>query len=252
MAGRCTCVAAHISAVQSRGRPLPIQHGADRHHLRGADRLEGELLLAPPLDTDAMIRDFLRDQRGIQRHIVGAVMAVAAGALDMPHADRLRSAAQHVGQRDAQRIHGLRMGPDRQVPVAAFGQCAGRRDRGVRDIAAGIASPRTPPRRRPPADRHAADRRVGWPTSQAASCCAGSRRRALVPCRVQRRRDGGALRGGFIRAHQRDEIAEPHDPQFPARRPSHRRFIEARQAAPRVMAGAAPARAACPAAPCRE
>ena len=105
-----------------------------------------------------MIGDFLGDQRGIQGHVIGAVMAVTAGALGMPHGDRLDRPPEHVGQRcAADRRPGV--GPDRQVPVAAFRQRAGRRDRGVRDIAAGIRCLEHLPGDVAPADRRAAGRR---------------------------------------------------------------------------------------------
>ena len=60
--------------------------------IAGAERLEAELLLAPPLHADAMIGDFARDHRRIHRDVVGAVMAVAAGAMRMPHGDRCPAA----------------------------------------------------------------------------------------------------------------------------------------------------------------
>ena len=44
------------------------------------DRLEAELLLAPPLQADAAAGQAHRDQRRVERRIVGAVVAVAAGA----------------------------------------------------------------------------------------------------------------------------------------------------------------------------
>ena len=55
-----------------------------------------------------------RDHRRIHRHVVGTVVAVAAGAVRVPHDDTLRRQPEHVGQRGAQRIRTLRVRPYRQ------------------------------------------------------------------------------------------------------------------------------------------
>ena len=69
-----------------------------RHHRR-AERLPGVLLLAHPLHANGHAGQRARDQRGVGRGIVGAIMAVAAGAFDMDQANACRRHAQHFGDR---------------------------------------------------------------------------------------------------------------------------------------------------------
>ena len=61
-----------------------VKHRPEARHVCSADRFEGELFLAPPLHADAMTRDLHRDDRSVQSRVVGAVVAIAAGAVGVP------------------------------------------------------------------------------------------------------------------------------------------------------------------------
>ena len=60
--------------------------GSHRH--RRAVGLPGELVVAHPLHAHRAARHGARQQRGVERDVVGAVVAVAARALDVDAADR--------------------------------------------------------------------------------------------------------------------------------------------------------------------
>ena len=75
------------------------------------DRLEAELLLAPPLQADAVAGQLHGDQRRIERRIVGAVVAIAAGAMQMTRGDRLDRQAERRREVLAQRMHALAVRP---------------------------------------------------------------------------------------------------------------------------------------------
>ena len=87
-------------------------------------------------------RQCARDQRSVGCGIVGAVVAVAAGAFDMDAADARRRHPQHLRDRLTVGINALRMGPDRHRTVGQLRDRAGRPDRAVRLIGPRIASPR--------------------------------------------------------------------------------------------------------------
>ena len=121
-----------------------------------------------------------RDQRGIERGIVGAIMAVAAWTVQMPRRDCLGWKAEHHRQILAQRMHALAMRPHREMAVLELGQRAGRPHRGMRHVGPRDGDLHQPlGRRRGRLVRRCAGRRWAGLCSHAASCCSGSRRRTL-------------------------------------------------------------------------
>ena len=104
------------------------------HQHGGADRLEAELFLAAPLQSDPAIRNAHGDQGRVEGRIVGAVVAIAARAMQVLRRDRLDRQAEHRSEVLAQRMHALAVRAHRQVTVAELGQGARRRHRGVRDV----------------------------------------------------------------------------------------------------------------------
>ena len=80
-----------------RYRAVAVERRLQLRHHRRAERLPGVLLLAHPLHADRHAGQRARDQRRVGRGIVGAVMAVAAGAFDMDAANARRRHAQHFG-----------------------------------------------------------------------------------------------------------------------------------------------------------
>ena len=151
--------------------------------MAGPDRLEAELLLAPPLQADALAGQAPRDQRRVERRIVGAVMAVAAGAVQVPRGDGFGGQAEHRRQVLAQRMHALAMRPHREMAVAELGQRAGRRHRGMRDVGPRDGDLHQPPMGRRSGGASAAPRR-----------CAGLRRAGPSARRPPAARDRYAAR----------------------------------------------------------
>ncbi len=76
-----------------RRSPILVERRLHAHHHRRADRLEAELLVAPPAHPDRLPRRAEGDDRGVGRGIVGAVMAVATRPLRVPDDDRRRDRA---------------------------------------------------------------------------------------------------------------------------------------------------------------
>ena len=168
--GRLECRPLQISVVQSAGPAGGVAQRAHGRHHRRADRLEAELVLAPPAHPDRRARPLHGDDRGVGRRIVGAVMAVAARPLRVLDRDRGDIELQGAGQRRAQRIDALAMRPHGQVPVLEHGHRARRRDRGVGDVHAGKG--RLAPARRPASARRARARRAPGRSRAAGSASA--------------------------------------------------------------------------------
>src|ERR1700722_3402221 len=80
-----------------------------------------------------------RDQSRIRGGIVGAVMAVTPGALDMNAANALERHPQHFRDRLTIGIDALGMGPDRERAIDQLRDCAGRPDRAMRLVGPRIA-----------------------------------------------------------------------------------------------------------------
>ena len=86
------------------------------------------LLLAHPLNADRRARNRVSDQGCIRGRIVGAVVAIAAGALDVNATDPLRRNPQHLGDGLAIRIYTLRVGPDGDAVLVGLSDGTGRTD----------------------------------------------------------------------------------------------------------------------------
>src|SRR5436305_3177239 len=77
-------------------RAIAVERCLQLRHHRWPERLPSVLLLAHPLYTDGNARQFTRNQRGISRCIIGAVVAITAGALDVDTANARWRHAQHL------------------------------------------------------------------------------------------------------------------------------------------------------------
>ena len=64
-----------------------------------------------------MVRPGHRDQGGIEGGVIGAVVAIAAGAVDVVGADRIGRQTQHLGHVALERVHALAVRPDRHVAI---------------------------------------------------------------------------------------------------------------------------------------
>ena len=94
-------------------RAIGVERGLQLRHHRRAIGLPAMLLLAHPLHANRNARQCARDQGCVGRGIVGAIVAITAGALDMDQTHACRRHAQHLGDALAIRIDALGMGPDR-------------------------------------------------------------------------------------------------------------------------------------------
>ena len=95
-----------------------VERGAHLDDHCGAHRLERKFLLAPPAHADRRARFERRDDRRVGCRVVGAIVAVAARALPVPHLDILRIEPERLRERRPQRKNTLRMCAHRQVAVA--------------------------------------------------------------------------------------------------------------------------------------
>jgi len=90
-------VAPHIvgpidnSALRREGR-------LNAHGHRGAYRRPGELVIPHPLQLDGPAGQRTRDQGGVERDIVSAVVTVTAGPRYMNHVHVSAAHAQHLGE----------------------------------------------------------------------------------------------------------------------------------------------------------
>ena len=199
----------------SRRSGRPVQRGARPGHHRRAVRLPGVLVLAHPLHAHRPAGQRQREQRRIGRGIVGAVVAIAARALDVDAAHLLGRQPGQLGERAAQRIDALAVRPYRQRAVLEQRDRAGRSDRAVHLI-------------RPPIARLDDARRR-------AACSIGSSRTGTL-LRRQRGQShrtappgSGRLRASRPIARPRPARASPRSPGIRARR---RRRDSCRRARP--------------------
>src|SRR5436190_1871757 len=80
----------------------PSERSDEPDHLRRAVRLPRELVLAAPLQPHGPSLNHARDNRRIERHVVGAVVSIAAGAFGVADDDLFLRHAQHHGDLLAQ------------------------------------------------------------------------------------------------------------------------------------------------------
>ena len=235
-------------------RPGRVQRGLHLGHHRRPQRLPAVLLVAHPLHAHRLARHGAGDQRGVGRGVVGAVMAVAAGALDMDAAHLRVRHAQHLGDGVAVGEHALGMRPDRHRAVQ---QAARRRRTGRSSRASGTAaysarsasSPRRPagsagPARRCPAPAARSDGRRCRPAAagrhpRSCHCAAAARARIAL------------IAWNSLLCHHREEVAVahhlPHARQLRDARRCRRATSGRRDAAAAPPGHAASPAAACPA-----
>ena len=120
---------------------LRIEIGLDLDRHRRAERRMRHLVFARPLHADRPAAGGFRQQHGVERDIVGGVVAVAAGAFHMLDRDVLDRQFEHQREIGAQQIDALAVGPDVDAVAGPLRHRAGRRDRRMRDIGAGILPP---------------------------------------------------------------------------------------------------------------
>ena len=96
------------------------------------------LVIAHPLDAHRATGYRAREQRRIKRHVIGAVMAVAARPLRMDAADGRFVHLQHLGEILAQRKDALGVRPYRQLAVIELRHRAGWADRAMHDVRLGV------------------------------------------------------------------------------------------------------------------
>ena len=111
-----------------------IERSRKVHRHRGAVRLPREFVVAHPLQLDRPAFCFACDERGVERHVVGAVLSVAARAFAMNDDDVRRRYRQCLGKIAAQWKHALRMAPDGELALAPLRHRARGADRSVRRI----------------------------------------------------------------------------------------------------------------------
>ena len=107
MPGRWACGGLQISICPVGGLVVGVEHGAQLDRHRGADRRGGELVLARPLHAHGAARMAHGDERGVERGIVGGVVAVGAGALAVEHGDLRGGQAERAGEPVAQHRRAL-------------------------------------------------------------------------------------------------------------------------------------------------
>ena len=133
----CEWVLLHTSYSQSTMLPLASSAALALVEHRRAVGLPRMLLLAHPLHAHRRARQRPRDQRGVGRRIVGAVMAVAAGPLPYGCSARFSGGSRSISaMRLAIGIDALRVRPHGHQPLLEYGDRAGGSDRAVHLIGA--------------------------------------------------------------------------------------------------------------------
>ena len=96
------------------------------------------------MDSNRPAAGFLGEQHGIERDIVGGVVPIATRALHMLDRDVLDRQFENQREVGAQEIDALAVGPDMNAVAVPLRHGAGRRDRRVRNVGAGILPPDGP------------------------------------------------------------------------------------------------------------
>ena len=115
------------------------QAGAQLHAHRRAERLPHELVVAHPLHSDRPAWERAGEQRGIERDVVCAVVAIASGTFQVDADDARGCQPKSACNVAAQSKHALTVSPDRQLAVHAVRHGARRTDRGVQLKRPGVA-----------------------------------------------------------------------------------------------------------------
>jgi len=120
---------------------LRIEIGFDLDCHRRTERRMGHFVFARPLHADRPAAGRLRQQHGIERHVVGGVVPIAAGALHMLDRDVLEGQFENEREIGAEKIDPLAVAPDVDALSGPLRHGAGRRDRRMRNIRPGILPP---------------------------------------------------------------------------------------------------------------
>ena len=194
------------------GLAVLVEQGADFDDHRRAFWLVDEFFFSTPAHADRLARHLHGDDCRIGRGIVGAIVAVTARALHVLHRNGGRLQAERLHQCAAQRIDALAMRPDGEMAVLEQRQTAGRRDRGVGDVAAREGRFETQAALRVGRLRRADDLVDGWPLQQPGGfLLQGCRRLDVIPGDVIDRGGAGEIDGGFVVADDGEEIAGAHE-----------------------------------------
>src|SRR5690349_11013736 len=94
-----------------------IQDHPDAGHMRRTDWLKPELFLAPPLYSNAIIRDLHGDNCSIKGGIVRTVMPITSGTLGVAYGYFFALQPQNVCDAVPQRIDALSVRPYRQMAI---------------------------------------------------------------------------------------------------------------------------------------
>ncbi len=117
-----------------------VEVGLDIDHLRRADGRPGELVRARPLDAHGATNRSARQQHGIEAHVVGPVVAVAAGALHVLDDDAVGRHRQGERKILAQVVDALAVRPHVHAALAPLGDGAGGRHRGMGDVGPAVGA----------------------------------------------------------------------------------------------------------------
>ena len=131
MPGRWACGGLQISIVQSAGS---LSASSTARSLIAMAVLIGAAANSSSRDhCTRTVRPGMAhgDEGGIERRIVGGVVAVGAGALAMEHRDLRGSQAERAGEPVAQHGRALGMRPDLERAILEFGERAGWPDRAI-------------------------------------------------------------------------------------------------------------------------
>ncbi len=199
-----------------------------RSHDRGrAVRLVRVLVRPGPLEQDRPPGDGTCQQAGLERDVVGAVVPVAARPADVNRPHELGLERERLRERGPEQVHGLRVRPDGERPVAPLRKGGRRPERRVHLVGTGVrpldgrrCRRRLGPLGNGALDGHAVDNEValcGLLQQPCGQLDARRQRRLLEPTRraVQRleTRDGLLLALGHDAgeapvAHDRDDAGE--------------------------------------------
>ena len=115
-----------------------VERSAHLYHHARSERLPREFVVAHPLHAYRRTVHGAREDDGIERGIVGAVVPIATGTVCVPHHDVARRDLQYLRELVAQRINGLAMRPHFEPAALPARDRARGADRSVREIRAAV------------------------------------------------------------------------------------------------------------------